>query len=174
MQHTGFCRVSIPFKRESLSKVSLLYTKGRDPTVSIPFKRESLSKVRLYSSVGDTVLVSIPFKRESLSKVNPGRGLRLSRKVSIPFKRESLSKVIWISYSVSVMCWFQFPSNGKAYPKQPCPTNADSHLGRSFNSLQTGKPIQSWILRILGRRAIFVFQFPSNGKAYPKYRVRSG
>ena len=36
---------------------------------------------------------------------------------------------------------FQFPSNGKAYPKKPSPKPLCSQ--KSFNSLQTGKRIQS-------------------------------
>ena len=39
-----------------------------------------------------------------------------------------------------------------------------------FNSLQTGKRIQSVLLAtfVIPERALQVFQFPSNGKAYPK------
>ena len=64
--------VSIPFKRESLSKavdnafacaVCVLW-------VSIPFKRESLSKAFMLPAIFPAVWVSIPFKRESLSKAD--------------------------------------------------------------------------------------------------------
>ena len=91
--------------------------------VSIPFKRESLSKERNLRSrfSGDKLnLVSIPFKRESLSKVE-----------GTPKRKEQQEK-------------FQFPSNGKAYPKLG--GTADSYVRNAthrFNSLQTGKPIQS-------------------------------
>ena len=87
---------------------------------------------------------------------------------------------------------FQFPSNGKAYPKRidkqarlpglqsfnslqtgkPIQRNipsSQSSLTDSFNSLQTGKPIQSLNKeKFLARKGI-LFQFPSNGKAYPKF-----
>ena len=61
--------------------------------------------------------------------------------VSIPFKRESVSKAAeTASGRSSPLRKFQFPSNGKAYPK------AVFHLLRRlvlcFNSLQTGKRIQ--------------------------------
>ena len=63
--------------------------------------------------------------------------------------------------------WFQFPSNGKAYPKEVV---ASCHFqGLGFNSLQTGKPIQSHS-HFIGNDdpETALFQFPSNGKAYPK------
>ena len=86
--------------------------------------------------------------------------------VSIPFKRESISK----GSKKRVTHWlpkFQFPSNGKAYPKCPkLPNNPKlpkvsipfkresiskvlrqvpltTPILTSFNSLQTGKHIQS-------------------------------
>ena len=62
-------------------------------SVSIPFKRESLSKGRRTSTSRNEVLVSIPFKRESLSKDDSENAV---------FRQKLL---------------FQFPSNGKAYPK---------------------------------------------------------
>ena len=62
--------------------------------------------------------------------------------VSIPFKRESVSKAN--PYLISLAGYkFQFPSNGKAYPKAVYP--------RKWDKLPD-----------------LVFQFPSNGKAYPK------
>ena len=137
------CRVSIPFKRESISKVrkrirriergslegfnslqtgkyiqSLqLMAPSEQMLVSIPFKRESISKVVPSESFPIWFGVSIPFKRESISKDTPRASLRkpLSR-VSIPFKRESISKGRQI-YGAVKPCVFQFPSNGKVYPK---------------------------------------------------------
>ena len=134
--------VSIPFKRESLSKVITLFftitllefqfpSNGKaypkvwiwnelfgNQQVSIPFKRESLSKAYDLSQGHFASYVSIPFKRESLSKV----GLTLTTPlsvalVSIPFKRESLSKVHCRGIAWVELWRFQFPSNGKAYPK---------------------------------------------------------
>ena len=91
--------------------------------VSIPFKRESLSKVVAPEEDYKMIVqkVSIPFKRESLSKDGGHYAegdINIFDLVSIPFKRESLSKE-----NLGVVCqtWttrpFQFPSNGKAYPK---------------------------------------------------------
>ena len=37
---------------------------------------------------------------------------------------------------------FQFPSNGKAYPKPANDNDEDATANNSFNSLQTGKRIQ--------------------------------
>ena len=60
---------------------------------------------------------------------------------------------------------FQFPSNGKAYPKYLCLD--DSAREECFNSLQTGKriPRGTTSFKVI---AEMTFQFPSNGKAYPK------
>ena len=66
--------------------------------------------------------------------------------VSIPFKRESVSKGIGMATVVDSGTKFQFPSNGKAYPKLIC------------------------IRESKGTR--LMFQFPSNGKAYPKENTR--
>ena len=62
-------------------------------------------------------------------------------RVSIPFKRESLSKEEIAELIERDESEFQFPSNGKAYPKK--------HKRSSTGCLSK-------------------FQFPSNGKAYPK------
>ena len=145
--------------------------------VSIPFKRESISKESLVNSgFLKACVVSIPFKRESISKeyllVLAVEG-RLS--VSIPFKRESISKVpMWVSVSRRRNIVFQFPSNGKAYPKERLPQTLASSFSLSFNSLQTGKAYP----KLSRQEHIYVdfeFQFPSNGKAYPKgSRSREG
>ena len=91
---------------------------------------------------------------------------------------------------------FQFPSNGKAYPKHKLPqpkqrprtvsipfkresvskgikyTDETEPLN-SFNSLQTGKRIQRRLTQRSIPRWILWFQFPSNGKAYPKVLPRT-
>ena len=65
--------VSIPFKRESVSKASLDYTQTEIIAVSIPFKRESVSKELMgYLGKKFWLFVSIPFKRESVSKDSEG------------------------------------------------------------------------------------------------------
>ena len=85
--------VSIPFKRESLSKARGKPMQFSICSVSIPFKRESLSKDICLLCNGYFLYVSIPFKRESLSKGKEREVGRVSGIiVSIPFKRESLSK----------------------------------------------------------------------------------
>ena len=86
--------------------------------------------------------VSIPFKRESVSKA-PTTTIVWKKPtlVSIPFKRESVSKEDLL-YCWQSFCQFQFPSNGKAYPKT------------AFAHPALQNPL--------------MFQFPSNGKAYPK------
>ena len=85
--------------------------------------------------------VSIPFKRESVSQgscLNPSMP---AYQVSIPFKRESGSQDIDKDNNIDATM-FQFPSNGKAYRKDPV----------KFQSMEMGNE----------------FQFPSNGKAYRK------
>ena len=103
-------------------------------TVSIPFKRESLSKVaRITDDTHEYWGVSIPFKRESLSKGN-ARSQRRNARVSIPFKRESLSKEVATALGLTLALVFR------------------------FNSLQTGKPIQSLQIRhrILNRVCVSI------------------
>ena len=79
-----------------------------------------------------------PIQRK-MARVGP----RSLSKVSIPFKRESLSKEYNATLnSVRNLTGFQFPSNGKAYPK-PTGNSVVNSSDTSFNSLQTGKPIQS-------------------------------
>ena len=62
---------------------------------------------------------------------------------------------------------FQFPSNGKAYPKNARIADINDQKSTRFNSLQTGKRIQSSQHKKYYGEHIG-FQFPSNGKAYPK------
>ena len=90
--------------------------------VSIPFKRESLSKGRCLhipqrprNRCFNSLQTGKPIQRIIYCDVH----LPIEDRVSIPFKRESLSK----------------GSN------QPDPR---TRILRSFNSLQTGKPIQSF------------------------------
>ena len=115
-------------------------------SVSIPFKRESLSKAALKGPAAGTRIVSIPFKRESLSKgrirelvkSTEGKGFN-SLQTGKPIQRIGTKS----NATSTTIVLFQFPSNGKAYPKP---------LGKS--PWKIGK----------------TFQFPSNGKAYPKSR----
>ena len=117
--------------------------------VSIPFKRESLSKEKFKS-----IEFCIGFCFNSLQTGKPIQSMLVFRKVlmwtcvSIPFKRESLSKAQWMQK----LRQFTSPL--------------------SFNSLQTGKPIQS-NREFKATVDNDLFQFPSNGKAYPKSYGRS-
>ena len=138
--------VSIPYGRESLSKVSFLTPGGaKENKVSIPYGRESLSKALLRNlTPHDLNVVSIPYGRESLSKddgMSQFTGIVVE--VSIPYGRESLSKAERRYY-------------------------AFNQRRTGFNSLRTGKPIQRQKL-ILGEKEMDMkFQFPTDGKAYPK------
>ena len=62
--------VSIPFHREGVSKLTDLTGKDVEAAdVSIPFHREGVSKPRLQCQFDFGILVSIPFKREGVSKL---------------------------------------------------------------------------------------------------------
>ena len=62
--------------------------------------------------------VSIPFKRETISKVEQRYASSYYIRVSIPFKRETISKALHALREKRVLFYeFQFPSNGKPYPK---------------------------------------------------------
>ena len=64
---------------------------------------------------------------------------------------------------------FQFPSNGKVYPKPQAWRKPGLSTTMSFNSLQTGQvyPKDNTAPEV---PTGCVFQFPSNGKVYPKSR----
>ena len=111
--------------------------------------------------------VSIPFKRESVSK---GRQVRQSfspEEVSIPFKRESVSKDGTRDGIPGVkVTSFQFPSNGKAYPKLRR-YRSETSPAHAFQFPSNGKAYPKWE-KDLKDHGPYPFQFPSNGKAYPK------
>ena len=115
---TGGSLVSIPFKRESLSKA----IKFEDGTIINLFQFPSNGKVypkhvELLHELGHEPRFQFP----SNGKVYPKPAKRGDRKiyleVSIPFKRESLSKVGTNDCHYTNKDEFQFPSNGKVYPK---------------------------------------------------------
>ena len=88
--------------------------------------------------------------------------------VSIPFKRESLSKVIIQVHRLRYLARFQFPSNGKAYPKFKQIQKAQGNLDAfEFQFPSNGKAYPKTSSRLRTRSAS-KFPFPSNGKAYPK------
>ena len=117
------------------------------PTVSIPFKREGVSKVEdtgFHNTEKEKV--SIPFKREGVSKEGHPECFipEVWEEVSIPFKREGVSKD------------YRYQGGYRLI---------------SFNSLQTGRCIQRRIRTRKMTSHSKTFQFPSNGKVYPKARV---
>ena len=112
--------------------------------------------------------VSIPFKREGVSKESCLLRHVEIVAVSIPFKREGVSKVVSTNSNYSERIKFQFPSNGKVYPKANCDVVSHYRVSISFNSLQTGRCIQRERQQVLDQAAVIEFQFPSNGKVYPK------
>ena len=134
---TGKCIQSFRF-------MGVVYRRFR--TVSIPFKRESVFKVTI-SVDGKTVAKMVPFQFPSNGKVyskyygnrriEPGLVY-----VSIPFKRESVFKEDERKAEYLKAKEFQFPSNGKVYSKTKRGESMASPKF-SFNSLQTGKCIQS-------------------------------
>ena len=92
-------------------------------------------------------MVSIPFKRESLSKEVYEDAERYLEKslFQFPSNGKAYPKSEFLSdWRDTVGKEFQFPSNGKADPKQDL-EDAIAGLIESFNSLQTGKQIQSLI-----------------------------
>ena len=110
--------------------------------VSIPFKRESISKDNeSIDSNHHHPSVSIPFKRESISKGDGNTALRSQRKGG--FNSLQTGKAYPKFKRIQKMAnsrKFQFPSNGKAYPKKPLKGLWNNVI--CFNSLQTGKHIQ--------------------------------
>ena len=97
------------------NQTTLTATKG----VSIPFKRESISKVYIIGLMQrkDNVF-EFPFPSNGKAYPKYFQKIHNLRKpnVSIPFKRESISKVLTCEKTY-LAATFPFPSNGKAYPK---------------------------------------------------------
>ena len=136
--------------------------------VSIPFKRETISKGWIYAAqmMGRATWVSIPFKRESISKVlvglmwmqtiNSFNSLQTGNHIQSSMSRLTIK---------TKLHRFQFPSNGKPYPK----TWMNHYLGHEvmFQFPSNGKAYPKSIFAYQ-RLSYYQFQFPSNGKPYPK------
>ena len=147
----------------------------RNNQVSIPFKRESGSKDKFDSSQGT--------RFSSFNSLQTGKWIQRESKkyisswwysVSIPFKRESVSKEkIWF-YVFHLETYVSIPFKRESGSKVEC-LYQGSKVIKGFNSLQTGKGIQSEPPRIETKN-LHEFQFPSNGKVYPKFpsRARKG
>ena len=113
-------------------------------------------------------MVSIPFKRESVSKdQGTANGVVfVFLKFQFPSNGKAYPKLDEdpLDYNLFV---FQFPSNGKAYPKvmaYPAMVNGKRHVSIPFKRESVSKVLVSLMLPQRRKR----FQFPSNGKAYPK------
>ena len=148
LTHPEQLRLAYPFQFPSNGKAYPKGERARKPSapnkVSIPFKRESISKVlttlvtksshkkgfnSLQTGKHIQRLMMKPHIEGQAGRFNSlqtGKHIQSIQAewagsagpwVSIPFKRESISKVMICKQSASVSCWFQFPSNGKAYPK---------------------------------------------------------
>ena len=140
-------RVSIPFKRESVSKGSY---DGRCARIRrFCFNSLQTGKcIQRPSQKNPKVVIDGKFQFPSNGKVYP-KALEADEK--------------------ALSAGFQFPSNGKVYPKF---VSSNDHVsfkgGKCFNSLQTGKCIQRRNLFPSSTEMLAGFQFPSNGKVYPK------
>ena len=68
---------------------------------------------------------------------------------------------------------FQFPSNGKAYPKYSGEERPSGRDDQEFQFPSNGKAYPKGLWVIFLSANTFLFQFPSNGKAYPKNSFNS-
>ena len=66
-----------------------------------------------------SALVSIPYEREGISKDHCVSLFDYTGWVSIPYEREGISKDAFLRRHSTNTLKFQFPTNGKAYPKRP-------------------------------------------------------
>ena len=187
-------QVSIPFKRESISKVKeILVTTASN--VQIAFQFPSNGKVYPKMKQSLKRMITDMFQFPSNGKVYP-KGTARGILVQLRKRFNSLQTGKYIQrsrmlISTRIRGRFQFPSNGKVYPKKTTSFRTEHNFTNSFNSLQTGKYIQSSkpeIVRIADvnvsipfkresiskvpnkkiTEKIIMFQFPSNGKVYPK------
>ena len=92
------------------------------------------------------------FKIRSFNSLRPGRHIQSDQ----------------VSDGANLDDKFQFPTTGKAYPKRANSFYPVKWIRLCFNSLRPGRHIQSiqHLESRLGQGE--VFQFPTNGKAYPK------
>ena len=89
--------------------------------------------------------------RRCFNSLQTGKYIQSSRRIFF-------MKIIWLC--------FNSLQTGK-YIQRPYPPTATGSRSR-FNSLQTGKYIQRKSIKHFGRYKRTRFQFPSNGKVYPK------
>ena len=195
-------KVSIPFKRESGSKV---YQKGEvtsDQYTEFQFPSNGKADPKMWL-VGITLNGGHPVKFQfpSNGKADPKVFQSLPDYIewkAFQFPSNGKADPKQSLYNDPRQCFgdaFQFPSNGKADPKETI-RQAEKRALYSFNSLQTGKRIQRMMVLMLASALLIVsipfkresgskvptehedgpfynkFQFPSNGKADPKVLLR--
>ena len=163
--------VSIPFKRESVSKATPLSSAEFSEVVVFQFPSNGKAYPKNPLNLELEAATTLPmFQFPSNGKAYPksaahAMAIYSYMQVSIPFKRESVSKDHTRSTRNAWQTQFPFPSNGKAYPKEnllkidakgdrfPFPSNGkaypkiqkkflDPRFQKGFHSLQTGKRIQ--------------------------------
>ena len=140
----GWMPVSIPFKRESISKVYLSKTCiKRIQCFNSLQTGKYIQSILNVQPINPQEKVSIPFKRESISKAD-GRyeiDIKSELKFQFPSNGKVYPKSLLSALRLPRFCLaFQFPSNGKVYPKLIHGIDSEFYMG--FNSLQTGKYIQ--------------------------------
>ncbi len=113
--------------------------------VSIPYEREGISKEHPFTPQRKKVNLLFQFPTNGKAYPKGSTLLSLLRKytVSIPYEREGISKEEYRKIEEEVRKQFQFPTNGKAYPKTTHPGWGLVWQCHSFNSLRTGRHIQS-------------------------------
>ena len=165
----SFINVSIPFKRESVSKLYGDYVHWSEVAVSFnslqtgkrfqtllsvvtgPEDQQSFNSLQTGKRFQTNDRIERWWGGQSFNSLQTGKRFQtrtgsLNGKcldfVSIPFKRESVSKRTRCQHRLHLCIEFQFPSNGKAFPNKRIVLFAPVTI-KSFNSLQTGKRFQT-------------------------------
>ena len=154
-----------PSNGKAHSDKSILSAHTGEELVSIPFKREGSFRHR--NSVFQhplSLVFQFPSNGKAHSDSEPMVGSRVVRLFQFPSngKAHSDSEPMVGSRVVRL---FQFPSNGKAHSDKVLKRRKET-LSSRFNSLQTGRLIQTDGVTEVKMTAEVVFQFPSNGKAH--------
>ena len=142
---------------------------------AIPFKRESRSKDKGSSQV-TTRKIECFNSLQTGKQIQSEDGWELTRGphqvFQFPSNGKADRKILILSAKYGlIQPEFQFPSNGKAYRKAKSMICSPAKRQWCFNSLQTGKRIASYSMRIVTQENA-EFQFPSNGKADCKYATK--
>ena len=112
--------------------------------VSIPFKRESVFKAGIANTAYAMVKFQFPSNGKVYSKPTSSRKrLSSTRPFQFPSNGKVYSKKTAYTMHSDLEERFQFPSNGKVYSKVAAKKTVPATAAAGFNSLQTGKCIQS-------------------------------